>query len=221
MYVNKFNLQCSFITSCYSLHCQHAKMAFQMYMYGCCYEHCFALTIYLSKCLFIKCWYLTLLSVLLITAALLLQWVFAMTKPYDIRLLMRLHDEFQNIMLNIVLRTLLPSLIARRWVGCQTQWWPRHKAIYFSWWMLLGPPGFNCWFSFAPAFQWCCSTPQRSPGVGRNMFLSSPHLCFIKYLSLIYLFPVMIHWWVKTPARGPNNCMFWAMIEAEGEVGYP
>ena len=40
-------------------------------------------------------------------------------------------------------------------------------------------PGFNCWFSFAPVFQWCCSTPQGSPGVGRNTFLSSPHLCFI------------------------------------------
>ena len=25
--------------------------------------------------------------------------------------------------------------------------------------LLLGPPGFNCWFSFAPVFQWCCSTP--------------------------------------------------------------
>ena len=67
----------------------------------------------------------------------------------------------------------------------QTQWWPRHKAIYFSWFgpelfcLLLGPPGFNCWFSSAPVFQWCCSTPQGSPGVGRNTFLSSPHLCFI------------------------------------------
>ena len=40
-------------------------------------------------------------------------------------------------------------------------------------------PGFNCWFSFAPVFQWCCSTPQGSPGVGRNTFLSSPHRCFI------------------------------------------
>ena len=39
--------------------------------------------------------------------------------------------------------------------------------------------GFNCWFSSAPVFQWCCSTPQGSPGVGRNTFLSSPHLCFI------------------------------------------
>ena len=55
----------------------------------------------------------------------------------------------------------------------------------FSWFgpelfcLLLGPPGFNCWFSSAPVFQWCCSTPQGSPGVGRNTFLSSPHLCFI------------------------------------------
>ena len=70
-------------------------------------------------------------------------------------------------------------------LGRQTQWWPRHKAIYFSWFgpelfcLLFGPPGFNRWFSFAPVFQWCCSTPQGSPGVGRNTFLSSPHLCFI------------------------------------------
>ena len=59
------------------------------------------------------------------------------------------------------------------------------ETIYFSWFgpelfcLLLGPPGFNCWFSFAPVFLWCCSTPQGSPGVGRNTFLSSPHLCFI------------------------------------------
>ena len=66
---------------------------------------------------------------------------------------------------------------------CRTNSGP--KAIYFSWFgpelfcLLLGPPGFNCWFSSAPVFQWCCSTPQGSPGVGRNTFLSSPHLCFI------------------------------------------
>ena len=41
------------------------------------------------------------------------------------------------------------------------------------------PTGFNCLFSFAPVFQWCCSIPQGSPGIGRNTFLSSPHLCFI------------------------------------------
>ena len=61
----------------------------------------------------------------------------------------------------------------------------RHKTIYFSclgpelFCLLLGPSGFNCWFSFAPVFRWCCSTPQGSPGVGCNTFLSSPHLCFI------------------------------------------
>ena len=42
-----------------------------------------------------------------------------------------------------------------------------------------------------------------------------------QYLSVIYLFHVMIHWWVRKPPRGPNNCIFWAMIEAEGEVGRP
>ena len=42
-----------------------------------------------------------------------------------------------------------------------------------------------------------------------------------EYLSVIYLFHVMIHWWVRKPPRGPNNCMFWAMIGAEGEVGCP
>ena len=45
--------------------------------------------------------------------------------------------------------------------------------------VVLEIPGFNCWFSSAPVFQWCCSTLQGSPGVGRNMFLSNPHLCFI------------------------------------------
>ena len=35
-------------------------------------------------------------------------------------------------------------------------------------------PGFDCMLSFAPVFHWCCSTPQRFPGVGRNtLFLSS------------------------------------------------
>ena len=52
-------------------------------------------------------------------------------------------------------------------------------AEYLSAWQVLGNLGFNCWFSSAPVFKWCCSTPQGSPGVGRNTFLSSPHLCFI------------------------------------------
>ena len=62
---------------------------------------------------------------------------------------------------------------------------PRHKAFYFSW---LGPEFFVCCLahrvstvgSFAPVFQWYCSTPQGSPAVGCNtLFLSNPHLCFI------------------------------------------
>ena len=101
---------------------------------------------------------------------------------YNIKIMRQLHAK---CLTQSRLITLLPSLIARRWVGRQTQWWPRHKATYFSWFgpelfcLLLGPPGFNCWFSSAPVFQWCCSTPQGSPGVGRNTFLSSPHLYFI------------------------------------------
>ena len=48
-------------------------------------------------------------------------------------------------------------------------------------------------FSFAPAFQWCCSTPQGSPGVGRNtLFLSSPHLFFH---HSIYLWFICFPWW--------------------------
>ena len=49
----------------------------------------------------------------------------------------------------------------------------------FGFCLLIGPPGFSCWFSFAPVCQWCCSTPQGSPVIGRNTFLSSPYLCFI------------------------------------------
>ena len=58
-------------------------------------------------------------------------------------------------------------------------------SVCFSWFgpelfcLLLGPPGFNCWFSSAPVFQWCCSIPRGSPGVGRGAFLSSPRLCFV------------------------------------------
>ena len=37
---------------------------------------------------------------------------------------------------------------------------------------------------------WCCSTPQGSPGVGRNTFLSCPRLCFI-IIFICDLFPVM------------------------------
>ena len=84
----------------------------------------------------------------------------------------------------LALITLLPSLIARGWVGCQTQWWPRHKAIYFSWLgsklfcLLLGPPGFNCWFSLL----------QYSSGVvwhPRDLQVSVATGCFCRVLIFV------------------------------------
>ena len=95
--------------------------------------------------------------------------------------------------------TLLPFLIAHPWVRRQTQWWPRHKAIYFSWLgpelfcLLLGPPGFNCWFSFAP-----CSVPVvlfDTPGISR---CRSQHIS-VESSSLfhhsIYLWFICFPWW--------------------------
>ena len=71
-------------------------------------------------------------------------------------------------------------------IGCRGILLLWFKTIYrtvnkgFLLLLLLGPPRFKCWFSFAPVFQWCCSTPQESPGVGHNtLFLSIAHLCFI------------------------------------------
>ena len=89
--------------------------------------------------------------------------------------------------------TLLSSLTARCWASDSLM--TRHKAIYFSWlgpkrfYLLLGLPGLNCWFSFAPVFHLCCSTPHDSPGVGRNtLFLSTPHLRFIMIVFIRDLF---------------------------------
>ena len=40
-------------------------------------------------------------------------------------------------------------------------------------------------------------------------------------LSVVCLFHVMVRWWVGEPPRGPGGCVFWAMVEADGGVGYP
>ena len=111
-----------------------------------------------------------------------------------------------------------PSLFNCTPVGRASDSMLWHKAIYFSWLgpelfcLLLGPPGFNCWFSFAPVFQWCCSTPQGSPvSVTTRCFCRVLIFVSSQYLSVIYLFPVMIHWWVRKTSRGTNNYMFWAM----------
>ena len=61
----------------------------------------------------------------------------------------------------------------------------------------------------------------------RDLQVSVATCCFCRvlifvssqYLSVIYLFPVMIHWWVRKPSRGPNNCMLWAMTEARAKLG--
>ena len=55
--------------------------------------------------------------------------------------------------------------------------WGRSFFLSVAW-----PTGVQLLVSFAPVFQWCCSTPQGSPlhDVGRHtLCLSSPHLCFI------------------------------------------
>ena len=41
----------------------------------------------------------------------------------------------------------------------------------------------------------------------------------MQYLFVIYLFPVMIHWWVRKPSRGPNNCMFWPWQKPRARLG--
>ena len=47
-------------------------------------------------------------------------------------------------------------------------------SFYFAW-----PTGVQLLVFFCSSVSVGCSTPQGSPGIGRNTFLSSPHLCFI------------------------------------------
>ena len=113
--------------------------------------------------------------------------------------------------------------------GRQTQWWPRHKAINFSWLgpelfcLLLGRPGFNCWFSFALVFQWCCLTPQGSPGVGRNtLFLSSPHLCFTArvFRKLLSMYVILCKYFLLVLRAGYGIWLYpFLFYLASGETG--
>ena len=79
----------------------------------------------------------------------------------------------------------LPSLIARWWVGRLTQWWPRHKAIYFSWLgperfcLLLGPLGSLSGF-------FCSGVPMvlfDTPGISR---CRSQHVVSVESSSLFH-----------------------------------
>ena len=53
---------------------------------------------------------------------------------------------------------------------------------------VVWPTGVQLLVSFAPVFQLCCSTPQGSPGIGHNTFLSNPHLCFF----IVFIFDLFI-----------------------------
>ena len=57
--------------------------------------------------------------------------------------------------------------------------WPTGVQRAGAFLSVAWPTGVQLLVFFARVFQWCCSTPQGSPGVGRNTFLSSPHLYFI------------------------------------------
>ena len=78
--------------------------------------------------------------------------------------------QYECVNLSSIVQTFSPVIYYRSQLS---------RNIFFVC-LLLGQPGFNCWVSFAPVYPWCCSTPQGSPGFGRNtLCLSSPHLCFI------------------------------------------
>ena len=87
---------------------------------------------------------------------------------------------------------------------------------------LKNTDGFNYWFCFAPSIQWCCSTPQRSPSVGRNtLFLSSPHLYFIiVFICDLFVSRVDLLMSLKTFTRS-EQLMFCAITEDEGEIEIP
>ena len=67
-----------------------------------------------------------------------------------------------------------------------------------------GPLGISCCIPFAPAFQ-CCSC------------------CWVLILfhlsaESIYMFAVSMHWWFKSPLRGPNNLYVYEPLQNLGPV---
>ena len=89
--------------------------------------------------------------------------------PYPVKGLLEVYEDMVEILLMLQVFLAEDPEIEYLFCGAPSALKPAYSSA----------PGFNCWFSSAPVFQWCCSTPQGSPGVGRNTFLSSPHLCFI------------------------------------------
>ena len=54
--------------------------------------------------------------------------------------------------------------------------------------------------------------------VAGNVDIDKVCLNTLKVLKVCERLDVSIYLTLILPPRGPNNCMFWAMIEAEGEV---
>ena len=62
-------------------------------------------------------------------------------------------------------------------------------------WLWSGPPGSNCWSSFASAFQ---------------LFLISFYRVLIvapTLYSFYFYVSEMLHWWVRNPSRGLYKCL--------------
>ena len=114
---------------------------------------------------------------------------------------------------------LLPSLIARRWIGRQTQWWPRHKAIYFSW---LGAGDFLS-FTWPTGVQLlvflCSSVPAvlfDSPGISR---CRSQHVISVEFSPLFHhsLKPEMFSY-ARKHFRSPSRVKFGTYVDFTARI---
>ena len=75
---------------------------------------------------------------------------------------------------------------------------------------------------FAPVFQWVV----RHPGISRCRSQHVSDESSSLFHHSIYLWFICFPWWSIDELENfhvnrTTKCMFWAMIEAEGEVGYP
>ena len=104
--------------------------------------------------------------------------------------------------------TMLPSLIARRWVGRQTLWWPRLKAIHFS---RLGPELLVCCLAHrgptGPIGVSRLFGAQGSPSSGSLLNLWVLVFDSSGCLSWFICLFLMIHWLVRDSPRGPKNLL--------------
>ena len=95
------------------------------------------------------------------------------------------------------LKTVLPSLIASRRVGPQTQWRLPPKNFQSS------CLGLDALFLIGPT--WIQLLDFRSSSVSVLVLLLSIHLVSSQCWILIYIFAVLIHRWAINPSCRPNN----------------